>query len=122
MIPARVIVAESLKSVAAKVATQIALLKKHNERDKMKSTKITAVPTHIITGFLGVGKTSAILQLLTNKPSNERWAILVNEFGEIGVDGSFFFRPVHRKTRGIYTRSSRWLYVLRRRCPYANSP
>lgn len=49
---------------------------------------ISAVPTHIITGFLGVGKTSAILQLLKHKPSDERWAVLVNEFGEIGVDGS----------------------------------
>ncbi|WP_369823160.1 GTP-binding protein, partial [Oleiphilus sp. HI0128] len=39
---------------------------------------------------LGVGKTSAILNLLKQKPDNERWAVLVNEFGEIGVDGSFF--------------------------------
>ncbi|CCN81595.1 putative Cobalamin (vitamin B12) biosynthesis CobW-like [Vibrio nigripulchritudo SFn27] len=46
------------------------------------------VPTNIITGFLGVGKTSAILHMMKNKPSNERWAVLVNEFGEIGVDGS----------------------------------
>ncbi|ARP38049.1 CobW family GTP-binding protein [Vibrio syngnathi] len=46
------------------------------------------IPTNIITGFLGVGKTSAILNLMTNKPVNERWAVLVNEFGEIGVDGS----------------------------------
>ena len=50
--------------------------------------KITSVPTHVITGFLGVGKTTAILQLLKHKPANERWAILVNEFGDIGVDGS----------------------------------
>ncbi|MCG9659400.1 GTP-binding protein [Vibrio mediterranei] len=49
---------------------------------------ITGVPTNIITGFLGVGKTSAILSLMKNKPKNERWAILVNEFGEIGIDGS----------------------------------
>lgn len=49
---------------------------------------ISAVPTNIITGFLGVGKTSAILNLMRHKPENERWAILVNEFGEIGVDGS----------------------------------
>lgn len=49
---------------------------------------IKAVPTNIITGFLGVGKTTAILNLMKNKPDNERWAILVNEFGEIGVDGS----------------------------------
>ena len=52
--------------------------------------KILAVPTNIITGFLGVGKTSAILHLLKQKPAHERWAILVNEFGEIGVDGSLF--------------------------------
>lgn len=49
---------------------------------------ILGIPTNIITGFLGVGKTSAILSLLANKPKNERWAVLVNEFGEIGVDGS----------------------------------
>ncbi|EOD77502.1 putative metal chaperone [Grimontia indica] len=51
---------------------------------------ILSVPTNIITGFLGVGKTSAILHLMKNKPENERWAVLVNEFGEIGVDGSLF--------------------------------
>ncbi|MDA9014463.1 GTP-binding protein [Porticoccaceae bacterium] len=55
-----------------------------------KTTAIKAIPTNIITGFLGVGKTTAILNLLKNKPKNERWAVLVNEFGEIGVDGSLF--------------------------------
>jgi len=54
------------------------------------NSKILAVPTNIITGFLGVGKTSAIMHLLKQKPKSERWAILVNEFGEIGVDGSLF--------------------------------
>ena len=49
---------------------------------------VHAVPTNIITGFLGVGKTSTILHLLKNKPGRERWAVLVNEFGEIGIDGS----------------------------------
>jgi len=48
------------------------------------------VPTNIITGFLGVGKTTAILHLLQQKPENERWAVLVNEFGEVGIDGSLF--------------------------------
>ena len=52
--------------------------------------QILAVPTNIVTGFLGVGKTSAILNLMKHKPDNERWAVLVNEFGEIGVDGSLF--------------------------------
>ncbi len=54
----------------------------------MNDEKIVALPTNIITGFLGVGKTSVILNLLKQKPADERWAILVNEFGEIGVDGS----------------------------------
>ncbi|MFA0441399.1 GTPase [Vibrio sp. 10N.286.49.C2] len=49
---------------------------------------IQQVPTNIITGFLGVGKTTTILNLLKNKPKNEHWAVLVNEFGEIGIDGA----------------------------------
>ena len=52
------------------------------------SPDIQSVPTNIITGFLGVGKTSAILQLLQTKPNKERGAVLVNEFGEIGIDGA----------------------------------
>jgi G3E family GTPase len=49
---------------------------------------IHAVPTNIITGFLGVGKTTAILSLLKQRPVTERWAVLVNEFGEVGLDGA----------------------------------
>ncbi|GAA6154231.1 CobW family GTP-binding protein [Pseudoteredinibacter isoporae] len=49
---------------------------------------IRSVPCNIITGFLGSGKTSTILQLLKQKPTEERWAVLVNEFGEVGIDGS----------------------------------
>ncbi len=46
------------------------------------------IRTHLITGFLGVGKTTAILHLLSQKPAHEKWAVLVNEFGEVGVDGA----------------------------------
>lgn len=56
----------------------------------MSIKKISDIPTNIITGFLGVGKTSTILHLLRHKPTYERWAVLVNEFGEMGVDGSLF--------------------------------
>ena len=51
---------------------------------------LKAIPTNVITGFLGVGKSTAILNLLKNKPGSERWAVLVNEFGEVGIDGSLF--------------------------------
>ena len=43
---------------------------------------------NLITGFLGSGKTTTLLHLLNQKPTNEKWAILVNEFGEIGIDGA----------------------------------
>ena len=39
------------------------------------------IPCHIIAGFLGAGKSTFIKQLLTYKPKNERWAVLVNEAG-----------------------------------------
>lgn len=48
----------------------------------------TGIATNLITGFLGAGKTTAILNLLRRKPEAERWAVLVNEFGEVGVDGA----------------------------------
>ena len=50
-------------------------------------TKLSQIPTNVITGFLGAGKSTAILNLIQKKPSEERWAILVNEFGEVGIDG-----------------------------------
>ncbi len=50
--------------------------------------KLSNIPTNIITGALGVGKTTLIQSLLKNKPKNEKWAILVNEFGEVGIDGA----------------------------------
>ncbi len=50
------------------------------------SEQAVAIPTNIITGFLGVGKTTSINSLLANKPDGESWAVLVNEFGQIGID------------------------------------
>ncbi|MCW6542857.1 CobW family GTP-binding protein [Yersinia ruckeri] len=44
--------------------------------------------TNLITGFLGSGKTTTIRHLLSQKPEHEKWAVLVNEFGEIGIDGA----------------------------------
>jgi len=48
----------------------------------------TRTPTNLFTGFLGVGKTTAILHLLRHKPAHEKWAVLVNEYGEVGIDGA----------------------------------
>lgn len=48
--------------------------------------KFSKIPTNLITGFLGVGKTTTILNLLKRKPEQERWLVLVNEFGEVPID------------------------------------
>ena len=44
------------------------------------------LPVTVITGFLGSGKTTLISQLMKN-PGGKRLAIVVNEFGDVGVDG-----------------------------------
>ena len=46
---------------------------------------ITAVPVTIITGFLGSGKTTLLNRILT-EAHGEKVAVIVNEFGEIGID------------------------------------
>ncbi|MBD8271376.1 MULTISPECIES: CobW family GTP-binding protein [Pseudomonas fluorescens group] len=46
------------------------------------------IPTHVIAGPLGAGKTSLIKHLLSQRPANERWAVLINEFGQIGLDAA----------------------------------
>lgn len=48
----------------------------------------TTIPVNIIGGPLGSGKTTTINHLLSQKDPNEYWAILVNEYGLIGIDGA----------------------------------
>ncbi|MEM6887343.1 MAG: cobalamin biosynthesis protein CobW [Pseudomonadota bacterium] len=43
-------------------------------------------PVTIVTGFLGSGKTTLIRHLMTH-PQGKRLAVVVNEFGDVGVDG-----------------------------------
>jgi cobalamin biosynthesis protein CobW len=47
---------------------------------------LSKTPVTVITGFLGSGKTTLIRHLLQN-PQGKRLAVLVNEFGTVGVDG-----------------------------------
>ncbi len=44
------------------------------------------IPVTIITGFLGAGKTTLLNQLIKDHP-DKKFAIIENEFGEIGIDG-----------------------------------
>lgn len=47
------------------------------------------VQINIISGFLGSGKTTLIKKLLAEVFTNEKIAIIENEFGEIGIDSGF---------------------------------
>lgn len=46
---------------------------------------MSRVPVTVITGFLGAGKTTLVRHLLEN-PAGRRLALIVNEFGEVGID------------------------------------
>jgi cobalamin biosynthesis protein CobW len=51
----------------------------------MVSPRASRLPVIVVTGFLGAGKTSLLRHLLL--ASGQRLAVLVNEFGELGIDG-----------------------------------
>jgi len=44
------------------------------------------IAVNIISGFLGSGKTTVIVKLLSQKPDTEKWAVIINEFGRISID------------------------------------
>ncbi|MCF6304175.1 MAG: cobalamin biosynthesis protein CobW, partial [Rhodobacteraceae bacterium] len=46
----------------------------------------TKIPATVITGFLGAGKTTMIRHMLQNA-GGKRIALIINEFGDLGVDG-----------------------------------
>jgi G3E family GTPase len=46
------------------------------------------VPVHVISGFLGAGKTTMLIDQLARRRERERCAIIVNDFGEARIDAA----------------------------------
>ena len=49
-------------------------------------SNLAKVPCTIVTGFLGAGKTTLVRHVLENA-GGRRLAVIVNEFGDVGIDG-----------------------------------
>ena len=54
------------------------------------------IPVSIVTGFLGSGKTTLIAALL-KQPGMAGTAVIVNEFGAVGIDDAVFAQIARRK-------------------------
>jgi G3E family GTPase len=50
-----------------------------------EQTSIDKIPVTVLTGYLGAGKTTLLNRILS-EPHGKRYAVIVNEFGEIGID------------------------------------
>lgn len=75
------------------------------------------IPVTIVTGFLGAGKTTLLSNLIKQKASR-RFAVVVNEFGEISIDGDVLRKhcpadgvEIHDLTNGLVAYSGDQLFM-----------
>jgi G3E family GTPase len=72
------------------------------------------IPVTVLTGYLGAGKTTLLNRILTEN-HGKRYAVIVNEFGEIGIDNDLVVgadEEVFEMNNGFCNRASAVKTVL----------
>ena len=55
----------------------------------MSDATLEKIPVTVLTGYLGAGKTTLLNRILS-EPHGKKYAVIVNEFGVIGIDYELF--------------------------------
>jgi G3E family GTPase len=66
-------------------------------------------PVTVLTGFLGSGKTTLLNQILSDNSHGMKFAVIENEFGEIGVDEKILHESVEEEV--VEVMNGEWLYL-----------
>ncbi len=69
-------------------------------------TQQKPIPVTVLTGYLGAGKTTLLNRILSEN-HGKKYAVIVNEFGEIGIDNDLIVEIRRRNLR-----NEQWLCVL----------
>jgi G3E family GTPase len=60
-------------------------MSEHVASEKIQEKAQEKIPVTVLTGYLGAGKTTLLNRILS-EPHGKKYAVIVNEFGEIGID------------------------------------
>ncbi len=64
------------------------------------------IPVTVLTGYLGAGKTTLLNRILS-EPHGQKYAVIVNEFGEIGIDNELVVGADERPSSSTRTWAAR---------------
>ena len=78
-----------------------------SQMDKMDTDE--RVPVTVLIGYLGAGKTTLLNRILTEK-QDTKYAVIVNEFGELGIDDRLVRRT--RQRGGGHLRDEQRVHLL----------